>query len=150
MTTYADDELQNDWEFKIVRAYRAVFAKPEAFKKLLSEEERAGWILLEKLDDNRVRFKRRRSGQANDAQLISEGIDPYRTQYGTSQMVIVLVIAIIAIVFVFGFLAFIIFFNLQRSRVLKKGGLVRESLKPCITNCIRPSRSPPGLPSRSA
>ena len=113
MTTYADDELQNDWEFKIVRAYRAVFAKPEAFKKLLSEEERAGWILLEKLDDNRVRFKRRRSGQANDAQLISEGIDPYRTQYGTSQMVIVLVIAIIAIVFVFGFLAFIIFFNVQ-------------------------------------
>ena len=113
MTTYADDELQNDWEFKIVRAYRAVFAKPEAFKKLLSEEERAGWILLEKLDDNRVRFKRRRSGQANDAQLISEGIDPYRTQYGTSQMVIVLVIAIIAIVFVFGFMAFIIFFNLQ-------------------------------------
>jgi hypothetical protein len=79
----------------------------------VSEEERAGWILLEKLDDNRVRFKRRRSGQANDAQLISEGIDPYRTQYGTSQMVIVLVIAIIAIVFVFGFLAFIIFFNVQ-------------------------------------
>jgi len=113
MTTYADDELQNDWEFKIVRAYRAVFAKPEAFKKLLSEEGRAGWILLEKLDDNRVRFKRRRSGQANDAQLILEGIDPYRTQYGTSQMVIVLVIAIIAIVFVFGFLAFIIFFNVQ-------------------------------------
>ena len=65
MTTYADDELQNDWEFKIVRAYRAVFAKPEAFKKLLSEEERAGWILLEKLDDNRVRFKRqaKRTGQ---------------------------------------------------------------------------------------
>jgi hypothetical protein len=113
MTRYSDDELQNDWEFKIVRAYRAVFAKPEAFKKLLSEEERAGWILLEKLDNSRVRFKRRRSGQANDAQLISEGIDPYRTQYGTSQMVIVLVIAIIGIIFVFGFMAFIIFLNLR-------------------------------------
>ena len=31
MTRYSDDELQNDWKFKIVRAYRAVFAKPEAF-----------------------------------------------------------------------------------------------------------------------
>jgi hypothetical protein len=113
MTTYADDELQNDWEFKIVRANRAVFAKPEAFKKLLSEEERAGWILLEKLDDSRVRFKRRRSGQANDAQLISEGIDPYRTQYGMSQSALMLVIAVIGLVFMFGLVAFIIFLNLR-------------------------------------
>ena len=76
MTRYSDDELQNDWEFKIVRANRGIFGKPNELKKLLSVEEQAGWILLEKLDNSRVRFKRRRSAQANDGQLISSGIDP--------------------------------------------------------------------------
>jgi hypothetical protein len=84
MTNYSDDELQNYWEFKIVRDNRAVFRNSNQLKKLVEEEKRAGWILLEKLDNSRVRFKRRRSAQVNDEQLISNGIDPYRTYYGMS------------------------------------------------------------------
>jgi hypothetical protein len=84
MTPYTEDELGNDWEFKIVRANWRVFRNPAEFKKLISQEEPAGWVLLEKLDDSRVRFKRRRSSQANDAQLLANGVDPYRSHYGMS------------------------------------------------------------------
>ena len=104
MTSYSDDELQNDWEFKIVRANRGAFGTPNGLKKLLDEENRAGWILLEKLDNSRVRFKRRRSAQANDAQLISSGIDPYRTHYGMSPGVLAIVVVIITLVVMFGFI----------------------------------------------
>ena len=104
MTSYSDDELQNDWEFKIVRANRGVFGNPDGLKKLLDEEKQAGWILLEKLDNRRVRFKRRRSAQANDAQLISSGIDPYRTHYGMSPGVLAILVVIITLVAMFGFI----------------------------------------------
>jgi len=103
MTSYSDDELQNDWEFKIVRANRSVFGNPNEFQKLLGEEKRAGWVLLEKLDNSRVRFKRRRNAQANDAQLISSGIDPYRTHYGMSPGTYAALIVIIVLVVTFGF-----------------------------------------------
>ena len=99
MTGYSNDELENDWEFKIVRANTNVFGKPEELQKLVGEEKQAGWVLLEKLDDSRVRFKRRRSAYTNDVQLISSGIDPYRTHYGMSPgafaaLVIVIILAI--------------------------------------------------------
>lgn len=46
------------WEFKIVRARRNLFRDPAIFQCLCEEEAEAGWIMLEKLDDRRVRFKR--------------------------------------------------------------------------------------------
>lgn len=46
------------WEFKIVRAQMDVFRDRAQLQKLCEEEAQAGWILLEKLDDRRVRFKR--------------------------------------------------------------------------------------------
>jgi len=82
MTTYSPDDLQNDWEFKIVRSNLDTFRNQAKFTKLIDEEKQAGWVLLEKFDDSRVRFKRLRSMQAHDEQLRSQGIDPYRTQYG--------------------------------------------------------------------
>ena len=81
MTQYTQDDLTNDWEFKIVRSESAAFRKPEALNKLVEEEAQAGWTMLEKLDDRRVRFKRPRSARAKDAYL-PDGVDPYRTQYG--------------------------------------------------------------------
>ena len=81
MTQYTRDDLANDWEFKIVRSDTAAFRKPEVLSKLLEEEAQAGWVMLEKLDDSRVRFKRPRSAQTRDAYL-PEGVDPYRTRYG--------------------------------------------------------------------
>ncbi|MBI3361370.1 MAG: hypothetical protein HY023_09705 [Chloroflexi bacterium] len=83
MTRYAPGDLDNDWEFKIVRANTNAFRKPEVLRKLVEEEARAGWIMLEKFDDSRVRFKRPASARSGDAALPA-GVDPYRTHYGLS------------------------------------------------------------------
>jgi hypothetical protein len=82
MATYTREELEKDWEFKIVRATSAAFRKPEALQALLREEAVAGWTMVEKFDDSRVRFKRPQSAREQDVYLL-EGVDPYRTQYGT-------------------------------------------------------------------
>ncbi len=99
MATYSTEDLQNDWEFKIVRANRDVFHDQAALTKLVNEEKRAGWVLLEKFDDSRIRFKRQRTMQAHDEQLHSEGIDPYRTQYGMSPMKNKMIVVVTALMF---------------------------------------------------
>ena len=93
MTNYSVDDLENDWEFKIVRSERGAFRKPETFQRLMQEEASAGWEMVEKLDDRRVRFKRRKDNRRRDATL-PQGIDPYRTQFDASasrSLVLVLV-----------------------------------------------------------
>ena len=82
MTDYTHDDLAGDWEFKIVRSDSRAFRKPEVLRELIEQEAQAGWIMLEKFDDNRVRFKRPRSAQAKDPFLPAE-VDPYRTRYGS-------------------------------------------------------------------
>lgn len=71
------------WEFKIVRANRNLFREPAVLKRLCEEEAQSGWILLEKLDDRRVRFKR--STALRDTvkpEFLAN--DPYRCYYGSS------------------------------------------------------------------
>ena len=92
MTKYTEDDLGNNWEFKIVRSDSAAFRKPEVLRKVIEEETRAGWVMLEKFDDSRIRFKRPRSARSRDV-LLPPGIDPYRTQYGISSTRIGLVVA---------------------------------------------------------
>ena len=71
------------WEYKIVRANSDLFRKPEIFQKLCREEAEAGWVLLEKLDDRRVRFKRLLALREKiDLQALT--FDPYRCHYGSS------------------------------------------------------------------
>ncbi|WP_009631627.1 hypothetical protein [Synechocystis sp. PCC 7509] len=71
------------WEFKIVRAKRNLFADPAVFQFLCAEEAEAGWILLEKLDDRRVRFKRPIAlREIIKAEFLN--YDPYRCSYGSS------------------------------------------------------------------
>ena len=109
MTQYTQDDLRNDWEFKIVRSGTAAFRKPEVLNRLLEEEAQAGWVMLEKLDDSRIRFKRPRSARAKDAYL-PDGVDPYGTQYGapvTRQAVLVgvgLLVLLVLGVMVFGYM----------------------------------------------
>jgi hypothetical protein len=81
MTNYSVDELDSNWEFKIVRSETGAFRRGEVFQQLLQEEAVAGWELVEKLDDRRVRFKRRKQDRRKDASLPA-GIDPYRSQFG--------------------------------------------------------------------
>ena len=82
MARYTQDDLNNDWEFKIVRSESGAFRKSEVLKKLIEEEARAGWVMLEKFDDRRIRFKRSRRARTRDA-LLPPGVDPYRTRYGS-------------------------------------------------------------------
>jgi len=99
MVHYTLDNLKNDWEFKIVRSGTATFRKPEVLNKLLEEEAQTGWVMLEKLDDSRIRFKRPRSARARDAYL-PDGVDPYRTQYSTPvtrKAVLVVVAGLVAL-----------------------------------------------------
>ncbi|MGB7445374.1 MAG: hypothetical protein WA919_30235 [Coleofasciculaceae cyanobacterium] len=78
----ATDPQLVGWEFKIVRSSRDLFHDPAIFQRLCEEEAISGWILLEKLDDRRVRFKRLIAlREVIDAQQLP--LDPYRTHYGS-------------------------------------------------------------------
>ena len=91
MTPYSREDLENDWEFKIIRSQTGTFRKPEALQKLIEEEARADWQMVEKFDNSRVRFKRPRSARQRDAQLPA-GVDPYRVQAGVSEGALVVII----------------------------------------------------------
>ena len=78
MTPYSGEDL-GGWEFKIVRASTRKFKRPEIVRQVCEEEARAGWEMLEKFDDYRIRFKRKTDNRPNDQFL---KIDPYRTSVG--------------------------------------------------------------------
>jgi hypothetical protein len=82
MTTYSRDDLEG-WEFKIVRSSFGRFRNQKAVQKVCEEEARAGWQMLEKFDNSRIRFKRRVEKRSMDPHI--EG-DAYRTSadVGTS------------------------------------------------------------------
>ena len=95
MTTgYSRDDLIDEWEFKIVRADTPVFRRPEVMEQVIEQEAMSGWILLEKLDDHRIRFKRPQRARQQDAYL-PEGVDPYRTHYGGSGQTVGLMILVL-------------------------------------------------------
>ena len=87
MTQYNAEDL-NGWEFKIVRSAFGRFRNAEVIRRLLEEEARNGWEMVEKFDDYRIRFKRRTDKRALHS---GGGVDPYRTNYGTSQIILPLI-----------------------------------------------------------
>jgi hypothetical protein len=89
MTPYGAKELAEDWEFKILRSATNGFRDPIWLNAVLQEEARAGWTMVEKFDDGRIRLKRRAGSRARDASL---GFDPYRTWVGMNQQRLALVI----------------------------------------------------------
>ncbi|UCD62707.1 MAG: hypothetical protein JSW34_08035 [Candidatus Zixiibacteriota bacterium] len=106
MTPYNDEDL-NGWEFKIVRANTRKFRSYDEVRKLCEEEARAGWELVEKFDDSRIRFKRKIEHRARDRYL---DIDPYRVEVGIGQgkiaiLVVGLTAVILAAVLLFAFLS---------------------------------------------
>lgn len=84
MTPYTQSEINEEWEFKIVRSVTEEFKKPDVFRQLVQEEAVSGWELLEKLDDGRVRFKRPTSQRRRD-EMLPQGVDPYRTRVGITE-----------------------------------------------------------------
>ena len=91
MTPYTPDDLAQGWEFKILRSATGMFKYPHVLQQVIQEEGRAGWVLLEKFDNQRLRFKRPGSARAGDAALRDSGgaagggYDAYRTTYGISE-----------------------------------------------------------------
>lgn len=84
MTAYRREELEQGWEFKILRSATGVFRKPKMLRAVMAEEARAGWELVEKFDNKRLRFKRPVAARSRDASL-PIGVDPYRSYYGISE-----------------------------------------------------------------
>jgi hypothetical protein len=80
MATYSKEDLDG-WEFKIMRSEMGRFRNYERVRELCQEEGKAGWEMVEKFDDNRIRFKRRVEHRSSDAHL---GTDPYRTRVGVA------------------------------------------------------------------
>lgn len=77
-TPYTEEDLMDDWEFKIIRSACGRFERRESLDMVLREEARAGWQLVEKFDGLRVRLKRRPGAREGDSAL-PPGHDPYRT-----------------------------------------------------------------------
>jgi len=74
MAVYNNEDLRG-WEFKIMRSAFGKFKNYEYLQKVCQEEAQAGWEMVEKFDNNRVRFKRKIDRRTNDSHL---GRDPYR------------------------------------------------------------------------
>jgi len=89
LTSYNKDDLEG-WEFKIVRANTSYFKKPENLRRVVEEEARSGWEMVEKFDDQRIRFKRRIEKRKEDQ--YRQDLDPYRTTVGIGQGKLALVI----------------------------------------------------------
>lgn len=107
MTAYAPDDLAQGWEFKILRSATGAFKHPHVLQQATQEEGRAGWVLVEKFDNQRLRFKRPTSARAGDATLRDSGgggdFDAYRTTFGISDgrlalTIIATVICVIAVI----------------------------------------------------
>jgi hypothetical protein len=101
MTIYGKDELDG-WEFKIVRSNTGRFKDYRRVQELCQEEAKAGWEMLEKFDDYRIRFKRRTERRTSDSHL---DIDPYRTKVGMGEgSVAAIIISVIAALILVGIL----------------------------------------------
>ncbi len=78
-------------EYKIIRSATGAFKDPAKFRAALDEEARAGWELVEKLDNSRARLRRSTDVRKRDAEL---GQDPYRTQVGMGEAAFAVSIAV--------------------------------------------------------
>ncbi len=107
MTPYSDNDSLSNWEFKIIRSGTGLFGRPDKLREVLEEEAHAGWELVEKFDNNRVRLRRPVAAGKDDFTL---DFDPYRTWIGVSESGMVargLVVSAVvgAIILAFYFLA---------------------------------------------
>ncbi len=104
MTPYTPEELAEGWEFKIVRSSLGRFGKPAVLRRLIEEEARAGWVMLEKFDNGRVRFKRPASARQRD-HLLPPDVNPYRTNFGGSASATLTILLVLGLVVLFALLA---------------------------------------------
>ncbi|NUN64287.1 hypothetical protein HCU40_05885 [Pseudanabaena biceps] len=122
-------EQPKGWEFKILRTNSGGFRSRRVLTKVCAEESQAGWILLEKLDDHRLRFRRPVTARDRDNQC---KIDPYRTRYGISESVetwttIIVLLSIMSGAAFFGFMVMNRFFGDWQTRSVQSSPSVRSN-----------------------
>jgi hypothetical protein len=71
-------------EYKTVQAQTPLFADTKKMQEVLEIEAKAGWDLLEKEDNYRIKLQRDISHRENDENL---GFDAYRSSVGVSSVV---------------------------------------------------------------
>jgi hypothetical protein len=98
LTSYQEHELNEDWEFKILRSMTGAFKHPDKLREVLEEEAEAGWVLVEKFDNGRLRLKRPSSARERDNAL---SFDPYRAYFGYTENQYVFIV----LAWVFGIMA---------------------------------------------
>lgn len=108
MTGYSPEDLASGSEFKILRSATSAFKRPEFLEQVLREEKIAGWTLVEKFDDSRIRLKRPASARTGGS---SGTIDPYRSHVGTSEAALtfrIVAAIVLGMAVVFGTIAAIV------------------------------------------
>lgn len=140
------------WEFKILRTSSGGFRSRKVLNKVCAEESQAGWILLEKLDDHRLRFRRSITARDRDNQC---KIDPYRTRYGIAEIVetwttIIVLLAIMSGAAVLGFAAMNRFFGDWQTRSVQSAprsgdnnNVIRQPPSPIAKPTTAPQPTPP-------
>lgn len=71
-------------EYKVITSQTPMFADTSKMHEVLEQETKAGWRLLEKQDNYRIRLQRDISERENDGSL---GFDAYRSTVGVSSTV---------------------------------------------------------------
>ena len=71
-------------EYKVIQAQTPLFSDTQKMHEVLDQEAKAGWRLLEKEDNYKIRLQRDVSNRENDKNL---DIDAYRSTVGVSSVV---------------------------------------------------------------
>jgi len=71
-------------EYKTLHSQTPLFSDPERLRAILAEEARAGWDLVEKQDNYRIKLQRETSHRDNDGNL---DFDAYRSTVGVSSLI---------------------------------------------------------------
>ena len=103
--TLMNSDPSGKFEYKIIRSAWGAFKDPTKFRAALDEEARAGWELLEKLDESRARLRRSIDCRNGDAGL---GQDPYRTDVKITYDEILLSISSVLGILLVGFACIIL------------------------------------------
>lgn len=92
-----------DLEYKTIQAQTPLFADSKKMHALLEEEAKAGWQLLWKEDNYKLKLQRETSHRENDKNL---DFDVYRTAVGVSSVITyvgtaLLTLAIVSVILYF-------------------------------------------------
>lgn len=90
-------------EYKVIQAQTPLFSDTAKMHEILDQEAKAGWRLLEKEDNYKIRLQRDVSSRENDKNL---DFDAYRSTVGVSSVVTygataVVTIAIVSVILYF-------------------------------------------------